>query len=196
MILNLLKVEDMSVEGMIKKSFSEVHTARAMKVKDPEEFLSRLEASRARLPESVDSEAAAAAADILMVEEQLAQTRSFLHAQLLRNKALFAAGRVVVLRPTAELATLTSRRAGRGNIADDASSAQGTGYTPMAGSTLLALILGPPSWTSGQLKLVVLCPKPMDHHLSRADVRIRFVVVVFCCSNASARHYQCPLSRI
>jgi len=40
----------MSVEGMIKKSFSEVHTARALKVKDPDEFLAKLEASRARLP--------------------------------------------------------------------------------------------------------------------------------------------------
>jgi hypothetical protein len=31
--LNLTnQVEDMSVEGMIRKSFSEVHTARAMKV--------------------------------------------------------------------------------------------------------------------------------------------------------------------
>eukprot|EP00750_Incisomonas_marina_P027149 INCI6145.6.p1 GENE.INCI6145.6~~INCI6145.6.p1 ORF type:complete len:1373 (-),score=295.98 INCI6145.6:1679-5797(-) len=167
MILNLLKVEDMSVEGMIKKSFSEVHTARAMKVKDPEEFLSRLEASRARLPDSVDSDAAAAAADILMVEEGLAQTRNFLHAQLLRNKTLFAAGRVVILRPTAELAALTGRGAVSGSAGS--SSAQGTGYTPLAGSTLLALILGPPSWTSGQLKLVVLCPKPMDHYLSRSD---------------------------
>ena len=33
-----IQVEDMSVEGMIKKSFSEVHTARAIKVKVRQNF--------------------------------------------------------------------------------------------------------------------------------------------------------------
>jgi antiviral helicase SKI2 len=41
MILNLLRVEDMSVEGMIKRSFSEFATQRALTTNEYPKLLSR-----------------------------------------------------------------------------------------------------------------------------------------------------------
>jgi len=41
MILNLLRVEDMSVEGMIKRSFSEFATQRALTTNDYPKLLAR-----------------------------------------------------------------------------------------------------------------------------------------------------------
>jgi antiviral helicase SKI2 len=49
MILNLLRVEDLSVEDMIKRSFSEFATQRALGAHDVPRFLKKAEAALAKL---------------------------------------------------------------------------------------------------------------------------------------------------
>ena len=58
MILNLLRVEDMSVEGMIKRSFSEFATQRALTANEYPKLLSRGEKTLAKLENQFKLEAA------------------------------------------------------------------------------------------------------------------------------------------
>lgn len=56
MILNLLRVEDMSVEDMIKRSFSEFATQRALSSHDIEKFLVRAKAALVKLDKKAGAE--------------------------------------------------------------------------------------------------------------------------------------------
>eukprot|EP00536_Pseudo-nitzschia_multiseries_P008159 jgi/Psemu1/197417/e_gw1.203.81.1 len=56
MILNLLRVEEMSVESMIKRSFSEFATQRALTSKEYPKLLARGQKTLAKLKEQFDSE--------------------------------------------------------------------------------------------------------------------------------------------
>eukprot|EP00537_Pseudo-nitzschia_pungens_P004789 CAMPEP_0172355780 /NCGR_PEP_ID=MMETSP1060-20121228/178_1 /TAXON_ID=37318 /ORGANISM="Pseudo-nitzschia pungens, Strain cf. cingulata" /LENGTH=923 /DNA_ID=CAMNT_0013075627 /DNA_START=156 /DNA_END=2927 /DNA_ORIENTATION=- len=57
MILNLLRVEEMSVEGMIKRSFSEFATQRALTSKEYPKLLARGQKTLSKLKEQFDAEA-------------------------------------------------------------------------------------------------------------------------------------------
>mmetsp|Transcript_57247 Transcript_57247/g.66112 ORF Transcript_57247/g.66112 Transcript_57247/m.66112 type:complete len:1455 (-) Transcript_57247:106-4470(-) len=58
MILNLLRVEEMSVESMIKRSFSEFATQRALTSKEYPKLLARGQKTLSKLQEQFDAEAA------------------------------------------------------------------------------------------------------------------------------------------
>ena len=57
MILNLLRVEDMSVEGMIKRSFSEFATQRALTANEYPKLLARGEKTLTKLDDEFETEA-------------------------------------------------------------------------------------------------------------------------------------------
>ncbi|KAG5184771.1 P-loop containing nucleoside triphosphate hydrolase protein, partial [Tribonema minus] len=64
MILNLLRVEDMSVEDMIKRSFSEFATQRALGAHNVPKFMARADAALARLDKRAAAAASVSAHDV------------------------------------------------------------------------------------------------------------------------------------
>ena len=150
MLLNLLRVEDMSVTDMMRRSFSEFRTQRALGGRDLPGLLRRAERRLARL----DSQAAALDCeyggdmevdDYVDVEEQATELAAnmlrFMLKSPLHAPSVLCAGRLVTVDPSAV-------------------GGSGAGTTPLAAVVLEYL---PPTPSAGgsqtaQALVLVLCP--------------------------------------
>ena len=181
MILNLLRVEDMSVEDMIKRSFSEVATQRLVGQHDIPAITARLGVRLDSLADEIDALARGGAAaggalaggdalsdaavaeefeDYYRCETKARSIDSWIYRQLLKvmPATAFGNGRTVLLRADAARERVAADDAHRRALAT-ADRARDVGLLPAmclrveGGGALLVLVLCPPAWAPSAASL-------------------------------------------